>query len=226
MKYFQIGLRISGRRCTVIGGGRVAARKVIALLDNGGRVKVISPELAAELAEMHEAGQIEWQARPYQTGDLEGSFLVIAATDDEEVQKKVFAETEQSGQLVNVADVPERCNFILPATVNRGNLTVSVSTGGKSPALARQLRKELEENIGPEYEILNNIMGILRPLILSQGLAHQKNKDIFSKILHADFPAWIRQKDLDKITDHLTCVLGNIIDLEYLKSIRKMLDCD
>ena len=140
MKYFPISLNINGRKCTVVGGGRVAARKVEALLAYNGDVRIISPELIDELQAFQQTGQLEWLPRNYRHGDLSGSFLVIAATDDEQVQEEVYREAEKNGQLVNVADVPERCNFILPATINRESLTVSISTAGNSPARLNRSR--------------------------------------------------------------------------------------
>jgi precorrin-2 dehydrogenase/sirohydrochlorin ferrochelatase len=225
MKYFPISLNITGRKCTVVGGGRVAARKMEALLEYGGDVQIISPELTGELQSLQQAGRIKWLSRDYQPGDLSGSFLVIAATDDKDVQEKVYREAEKNGQLVNVADVPERCNFILPATVTRDSLTVSVSTAGNSPALARRLRQELETTIRPEHGILGEMLGLIRPEILKLGKPHDENKLIFAELLHDRFSEWVRDKDWQSIDKHLHKTLGNNIDRECLNSLKKMLDC-
>lgn len=224
MKYFPVNLDIAGRKCTVVGGGRVAARKVGTLLECGGKVLVISPELADELQELHQDERIEWLPRQYRQGDLSGSFLVIAATDDELVQKDVFVEAENNGQLINVADVPQRCNFILPAIVKRDDLTISISTAGKSPALARKLRHHLEEMIGPEYGTLAEIMGALRDEVLKQGRPHEENKIIFASLLHEHFSDWIKQGSWVKIKDHLTGVLGDNISPECLNTLKKVLN--
>jgi precorrin-2 dehydrogenase/sirohydrochlorin ferrochelatase len=226
MKYFPISLNIAGRRCTVVGGGRVAARKVEALLEYGGDVRVISPELTEELQKRQHAGRIDWLPRNYQQGDLSGSFLVIAATDDQQVQEKVYSEAGKTNQLVNVADVPERCNFILPATVTRENLTVSVSTAGNSPALARRLRQELETTIRPEHGILGEMLGLIRPEILKTGQSHEENKLVFAELLHERFSEWIKDKDWPSIEKHLRKTLGDNIDPDCLNSLKKMLDCD
>jgi precorrin-2 dehydrogenase/sirohydrochlorin ferrochelatase len=225
MKYFPINLDIAGRKCTVVGGGKVAARKVGALLDCGGIVQVISPELTTELQEHHQAERINWLARPYRQGDLGDSFLVIAATDDEQVQAEVFNEAGRKGQLVNVADVPQLCNFILPATVRRDDLTISISTAGKSPALARKLRQGLEETIGPEYGTLAEIMGLLRSEVLKQGRGHEENKVVFASLLHDKFPDWIKQDDWQRIKEHLTGVMGDNISSECLNTLKKVLSC-
>jgi precorrin-2 dehydrogenase/sirohydrochlorin ferrochelatase len=226
MKYFPINLDIAGRKCTVIGGGKVAARKVGTLLDCGGEVQVISPELTAELQELHQAERLEWRSRQYRQGDLAGSFLVIAATDDELVQKEVFSEAEKNGQLVNVADVPQRCNFILPATVKRDDLTIAISTAGKSPALARKLRQNFEKIIGPEYGALAEIMGLLRSEVLALGHPHEENKIIFESLLHEHFTDWIRQGNWEMIEKHLTGILGDNISPECLNTLKNVLSCD
>ena len=225
MQYFPVNLLISGRKCVVIGGGKVAARKVASLLACGGEVEVISPELTAELQDHVRQGRLLWREREYQPGDLLGAFLVIAATDAEEVQAAVFAEATAANQLINVADVPPRCNFILPAVVSRGDLVIAVSTAGKSPALARRIRKQLVEAYGDEYGTVVEIMGLLRPLVLALGLGHRRNKEIFSALLTDDFVAWVRGGDWPSLEYHLRRALGEALDLGSLKKIEKMLSC-
>ncbi|MCA1764872.1 MAG: bifunctional precorrin-2 dehydrogenase/sirohydrochlorin ferrochelatase [Desulfobulbaceae bacterium] len=224
MKYFPINLDINNRRCVVIGGGKVAARKVAALLTCGGKIRLISPELDDELRQFVQNGRIEWRQRPYRQGDLAGAFLVIAATDEEQVQAEVFREAEKNNQLINVADVPPRCNFILPAVVRRKDLTIAVSTAGASPALARKLRRRIEGLIGPEYGVLTEIMGRLRPEILKQGRSHAENKKIFAALLDEHFPAWIREGDWRRIEAHLTATLGDNISPDCLNTLKKVLN--
>lgn len=206
--YFPICLDIHGRCCVVVGGGRVAERKVGGLLAHGGRVRVISPELTPELRRRHAAGEVEWREANYQGGDLSDAFLVIAATDDKEVQAQVYAEASARHTLVNVADVPKWCNFILPATVRRGDLTIAVSTGGKSPAMAKRLRRELEAGLGPEYGELTDLLGRLRPLVLAMARPHAENQALFNQLLHDDFPTWVRERNWPRIVQHLRAVLG------------------
>jgi precorrin-2 dehydrogenase/sirohydrochlorin ferrochelatase len=212
MMYFPICLDIQGRCCIVVGGGLVAARKVASLLEHGGLVRVISPELTPELRQRHVAGDLEWRATSYQEGDLDDAFLVIAATDDEEVQARVHAEATARRILLNVADVPKWCNFILPATLRRGDLNIAVSTSGKSPALAKRLRRELEARFGPEYGELTEILGSLRPLVLAMGRPHSENQELFSRLLHDDFPAWVRERNWPRMAAHLRAVLGPVAE--------------
>jgi len=225
MQYFPVNLMIAQRKCVVIGGGKVAARKVAALLDCGGTVEVISPVLTEELQEHHRQGHLQWRQRSYRAGDLAGAFLVIAATDAEEVQAAVFAEASAANQLINVADVPPRCNFILPAVLSRGDLVIAVSTAGKSPALARRIRKQLTEAYGDEYGTVVEIMGLLRPVVLALGLGHGRNKEIFNALLSDELLGWVKGGDCSALEKHLRLVLGERLDPGSLQKIKEMLNC-
>ena len=217
MDYFPINLDIRGRSCIVIGGGRVAERKVLGLLECGASVKVISPDLTSPLRELSDKGGIDWTPRLYSDGDLAGAFLVIAATDDSRTQEEIHAEADRNNTLLNVADVPKWCNFILPASVRRGPLTVSISTSGKSPALARRLRKDLEKQFGPEYEILIDLLGSLRPLVLALDRPHSENKLIFEKLLHRDLLVWMQAGRWDRIKAHIRLILGDDVNLAEME---------
>ena len=160
-----IGLQL--RQAVVIGGGTVAARKVEGLLAADARVTVISPALVPEMKVLVDTGAVTYIQRSYRDGDLEGVFLVIAATDDLSVNQSVWAEANERGCLINVVDDPEHCTFILPAILKRGEMNVAVSTGGGSPALARRLRERLEDVVGTEYGTLTEIMAELRPEIIA-----------------------------------------------------------
>lgn len=224
MAFYPICLDLEAKRCVVVGGGRVAERKVQGLLSCAALVSVISPELTAELKVQYAGGRIEWFAREYQQGDLAHAFLVIAATDDEETQKLVYEEATANNLLLNVADVPQRCNFILPATARQGDLAISVSTAGKSPALARKIRMELEKRYGPEYRVLVDILGAIRPEILDSGLPQTENERLFKKLLHADLAEWIKNKNRDKIEKHFLAVLEGKIGNDWLEGIRSLFD--
>ena len=209
MSYFPINVDITDRNCTVIGGGKVAERKVKGLLACQGRVEVISPELTDNLADMAARSLIKWQARGFVKGDLAHSFLVIAATDDEEVQEQVYNEAQEGNILLNVADVPKWCNFILPASLRRGDLTITISTAGKSPALARRTRQRLEADFGQEYDLALQLMGALRPMILALGRPHAENKVVFEKLLHPELLDWLKNGKWQQVQDHLAHILGD-----------------
>ena len=178
MADYPINLRIAGKKCIVIGGGDVACRKVKSLLAAGVEVTVLSPELTTELAEMVEKKQFNYIARPYQKGDLDGFFLVICATDVSSVNEAVAKEAEEAGILANVVDVPELGNFSVPAQIKRGDLLLTVSTGGKSPAMAKKLRQELDKQYGEEYgEYLDLIDKVRREI--KQRLATSKERELF-----------------------------------------------
>ena len=151
----------------VVGGGKVAARKVQGLLAAGAQVKVISPTLAPELQSLADSGEITFIARPYQEGDLNGAFLVIAGTDDMAVNQSAWREAQRRGVLTKVVADPEHSNFTLPAVFQRGETSIAISTGGNSPALARRLRERLEALIGPEYGVLTEVLGELRPELIA-----------------------------------------------------------
>ncbi len=220
MSFYPICLDLQERSCFVVGGGRVAERKVTGLLACGARVTVISPELTEELQKLYKDGSIRWNSREYRTGDLSQAFLVIAATDDEITQKQVYEEASARNLLLNVADVPQRCNFILPATVRQGDLIIAVSTAGKSPALARKLRMELEKRYRAEYRVLVDILGAIRPEIIASGLSQSENEQLFKQLLHDDMAEWIRTGDWNSLENHFTEVLGDRAGDDWLQKIR------
>ncbi len=165
MSYYPAMLNISGRRCVVVGGGAVASRKAQALREGGGLVTVISPRLCPELAALAKDGRIEIIKRDYQEGDLDGAFLAVAATDDASVNHAVAGEAAARGVLVNIADDAAASDFIVPSVGRFGDITLAVSTGGQSPALARRIRLKLEEALGEEYAaLLEVVAGVRREL--------------------------------------------------------------
>lgn len=169
MKTYNICLiGLEQRRAIVVGGGVIAARKVVGLLEAGAPVTVISPAVVPELTSLAEQGYITLLERSYSAGDLAGAFLVFAATDDPAVNQAVWDEGSRLGCLVNAVDDPDHSNFIMPAVVRRGEMSIAISTGGASPALARRLREWLETLIGPEYGELVALLAELRPELLSK----------------------------------------------------------
>jgi len=222
MSFYPVCLDLEGKPCIVVGGGRVAERKVLGLLACDARVSVISPEMTHELLTLHAGGTIQWLKREYRSGDLEQAFLVIAATNDEETQKQVFEEAGAHNLLLNVADVPQRCNFILPATVRQGDLIISISTAGKSPALARKLRMELEKRYGVEYKILVDILGAIRPQILASEQSQPENEQIFTQLLHDNMAEWIMTRNWSSLEKHFETVLDGRVAGDWLQKIRSV----
>ncbi len=159
---YAVVLNLEQKQCTVVGGGPVAERKVLDLLEAGAEVCVIAPQVSEELGRLARAGRVRHVGRPYRTGDLSGAFLVISATDSPEVNEQVYAEAQAVGALVNVVDRPELCSFFVPATVRRGPLLLGVATTGSSPALAGYIRRRLEQDWGEEYGQLAALLGKLR----------------------------------------------------------------
>ncbi len=157
-------LKLSGRRCVVVGGGDIGLEKVEGLLACDGQVTVIAPSAHPALEELAAEGSIRWERREYDgPADLQGVFMAIAATDDTDVNIRVWEDAERRAMLVNVVDVPPLCNFILPAIVRMGALAIAISTAGASPALAKRMKREISAQFGPEYarlaELLNEVRG-------------------------------------------------------------------
>jgi precorrin-2 dehydrogenase len=177
-------LRLSGRRCLVIGGGEVALEKVEGLLACDGRVTVIAPALEPALERYAREGSIGWERRAYAGGrDLEGAFLAIAATDDTDVNIAVYEDAERRAMLVNVVDVPPLCNFILPAIVRTGPLAIAISTAGASPALAKRMKREIEGQFGEPYARLAVLLNEARGWAKGTLATYRERKEFFEGIV-------------------------------------------
>lgn len=168
MNYYPVFLDLSGLPCLVVGGGEVAGQKVVPLLECGAQVTVISPDLTLCLEQYAGEKRIRWIPRGYETGDVDGYRLVICATDDTAVNRQVFHEADSLSIPVNVVDVPSLCRFITPSVMRRGDLCIAVSTGGKSPAMAKKIRRQLEAQFGPEYATLLDLLGRCRDRMKTQ----------------------------------------------------------
>jgi len=179
---YSISLNLEDANCLVVGGGTVAFRKVESLLASGATVKVVSPEVAREIENL---GEVEIIRRKFCGDDLEGMFLVISATDNREVNEQVAHAARERGILVNVVDVPDLCNFYVNAQVRRGDLTISVSTAGSSPATARKIREELEDRYGAEYAQFLSLMREYRPAVIDKISDPQRRTATFKKLAYA-----------------------------------------
>lgn len=187
---------LAGCHSVVVGGGAVAARKAAALVEAGARPVVIGPEIDPALEEMATAGQVEVFRRLYREGDLAGAAIVIAATDDREVNAAVSAEARRWGIPVNVVDDPELCTFTVPAVVRRGDLLVAISTGGGSPALARHLREMLETAVDDAYGDLLAILAELRPRV-QREVPLAARPAVWDRLLDGGILACLRTEGVD-----------------------------
>jgi len=192
-------LKLSNRPCLVVGAGTVAESKIASLLEAGGRVRVVAPEATPQVRSWAQTKGIEWHQRPFQPDDLEGMFLVVAVTSSKELHERIFEEATRRGVLCNIVDVPSLCDFYYPSVVQRGVLQIAISTAGQSPALAQRLRKELEDQFGPEYEEWVAQLGQARDKLFSTKLEPEERK----RLLHEDaseeaFEAFLKSRRQSK----------------------------
>jgi precorrin-2 dehydrogenase/sirohydrochlorin ferrochelatase len=182
MTLFPMFLKLARRRCLVVGAGRIAEGKIASLLEAGARVRVVAPHATPAIAIWARNRRIIWIERTFEPADLDRAFLVIAATSSVKVHRLVFREARRRGVLCNAVDEPTRCDFYYPAVVRRGDLQIAVSTGGRSPALAQRLRRELEAQYGPEYAAWLDHLGRSRAALFTRAM----NPEARRRLLHRD----------------------------------------
>ncbi len=208
MRYYPVNLDIQGRECLVVGGGHVGARKVKTLHQCGAAVTVVSPEVMPELVQLAADGAIMLKQREYRSADIDGMFLVIGATDDETLNRRIHADAERQNLLCNIADRPQICNFILPALVRRGDFVLAISTAGKSPAFAKHIRQQLDTQFGEEYGHLLELMGAIREKLLAEAHAPEEHKPLFEALIAADLLTLVKERRIERIDQLLKQVLG------------------
>jgi precorrin-2 dehydrogenase/sirohydrochlorin ferrochelatase len=232
MRSYPVNLNVQDRRCLVVGGGVVGTRKALRLVRCGARVVVISPRVTEALRPFIDNGVVRWRARGYRGSDLmpdqisdqaieygsdsQAVFLVITTTDNPSVNAQVHADARKFGILCNIADRPEACDFTLPAVVSRGDLTITVSTSGKSPALARRLRKDLEMQLGEEYDVGLKLMGAVRKRLLGEGHDPDAHKVRFRRVIDGGLIPLIREGRIGEVDRLLADVLGEDYTFESL----------
>jgi precorrin-2 dehydrogenase / sirohydrochlorin ferrochelatase len=177
---FPMFLKLEGRRVLVVGAGRIGEEKIGGLLRSGGKVRVVAPQATRRVHGWARARKIIWEAREYRPADLEGAFLVVAATSSTELHKRINQEARRRGVLCNIVDDPGHCDFYYPSVVRRGALQIAISTSGQSPALAQRLRKELESEFGPEYEAWIEKLGEERKRLMTARMSPERRR----KLLH------------------------------------------
>jgi len=216
MKYYPVHLDIQNRNCLVVGGGGVGTRKVKTLLDCGARVTLVSPKVSPQLRDLAASGDIILKERSYQSDDLSNMFLVIGATDDEKLNKQISSDADRLNTLCNIADRPEVCNFILPSIVHRDDLVITISTSGQSPAMAKKLRKSLENQFGKEYGTLLRLMGAIRKKLLQQAHEPEAHKPLFEQLINSDLIGMIQENKNNDINALLFDILGEGFKFEEL----------
>ena len=175
--YYPVYLNLRGRRCVIVGGGAVAEGKIGRLLDSGAEICVVSPDATPGIRRFVADGVVLWEQRKYEHGDLEGAFIAIAATNVREVNRRIFEEAEERGVMLNAVDDPPNCSFIAPSIVQRGPVTLAISTGGVSPALARKLRESLQASDDLAWADLSGVMATTRACLREMGMLASINPE-------------------------------------------------
>lgn len=209
MTYYPVNLDIEDRKCLVVGGGSVGTRKAGTLLGCGALVTVVGSTLSKKLLALSGAKGLTIESRPYRSSDLEGMFLVIGATDDRNLNGRISRDAGHRGILCNIVDQPDSCSFILPAVIRRGDLIISVSTSGRSPAMAKKLRQELENQFGEEYAEFLKLMGAVRHQLLSRTKASESHKVLFEELIRNGLFDLVRENREEEIDRLLQRVLGD-----------------
>jgi precorrin-2 dehydrogenase/sirohydrochlorin ferrochelatase len=215
MQTTPIFLQVARRPCVVIGAGEAARPRIVELVHAGAEVTVVAPVLCVTVARLAADGQLRHLPRPYRRGDLDGAFLAYAATGDDAVHADVAVDARAAGVLLNVVDRPAWCDFITPAVVRRGALTLAISTGGASPALARRVRLDLEDRYGPEYAVVLELLRRLRQRLGDRGLDLAAKQELFGRLVDGPLVEYVREGRRDAI-DALLAGLGADLSLAAL----------
>ncbi|MCP4669668.1 MAG: bifunctional precorrin-2 dehydrogenase/sirohydrochlorin ferrochelatase [Desulfobacula sp.] len=217
MKYYPVFMDIKDKNCLVVGGGSVGMRKAVTLEKCNAKVKVISRQFADGFDNL-ETVCIEFKKKDYEKKDLNGMFFVFAATDNSDLNQRIKNDAAKLNILCNIADSPDKSDFILPSIVQRGNLILAVSTCGSSPAMAKKIRQELEHSFGHEYVQFLTLMENIRKERLISGHASHDNREVFHTIIDKGILELIKEKDEKKIDSILRDVLGEKYSYKNLVS--------
>lgn len=198
MRYYPLFANLENRIVVVIGGGPVAERKILSLIEAGANVVVISPVLTDSLTEMVKSRQIHYLPRTYLPGDLKGASLVIAATDSLEVNLQVSREAESLSLFVNHVNSPDHSTFIVPSVISKKDLQIAISTSGQSPALTRQIRQKLEKEFGPEYDLFIDLLSQVRRQLHKLAVPEEKRSSILNKLVESDILKLLKENQKEK----------------------------
>lgn len=201
--YYPVNLDLQKRKCLVVGGGKVAERKIEGLLECGALVKIISPDLTPKLQEIVQAGQVDYSYQEFQEKDLEGIFLVIGATNVSAVNEQVAQAALANNILVNIVDAAPLSNFIVPSTHRQGLLSISISTGGASPALAAKIRREIGKSYGQEYAEFLELLQEFRSQVIGKYPNQKDRKKVFQSIIDSDILELIREGNQEKVKERI-----------------------
>ena len=216
MPYYPIFLDLDNQKVLVVGGGKVAERKIQNLLRYGCQIYIVSPHLTPRLKQLVAKKKIHSLSHEALSLALDEAFMVIAATDDPEVNSQIASQAKERGLLINAVDQPEDCNFIVPSIVQRGDLQIAISTAGKSPALAKRIRKEMEVTFGPEYTSLIELMGLLRTRLLAQENLSSENRIMFEKLVNSNLLELIKKGNVHGVKNTLESILGEDFPVDYI----------
>lgn len=205
--FYPIYLNLEARPCIVIGGGTAAEQKVTGLLEAGARVTVVSARATRRLEDLAAQGVIHLERRTYQPGDLEGMFLAIAASEDRALNRAIWKEAEQRSIPVNAVDDLPHCTFIAPAIYRQGDLTVAISTGGKSPALAVRLRERIAALIGPEFAVFLDLLGHMRAEVAARVPGFAARTTLWYRMVDSDALELIRRGDVEEARQRMRDLL-------------------
>ena len=204
----------------------MGTRKVTTLLGCGAKVTVISPELTETLLHLSETKAIKWISRAYDASDLKDAFLVIAATSDHHFNHQIYLDAQKLKKLCNIVDQPQACDFILPSVINRGDLILTVSTSGKSPAYAKKIKQQLESFFGREHAVFLRMMGAIRKRLLAENSDTESHKILFERLIDANIVELIKNHRISQINEKLTKILGKGYDVETLINVEDDLKTD
>jgi len=218
-RYYPLFLGIEGRTCLVVGAGTVGERKVRTLLKYGAQIRLVARELSAWLEEKRGEQLVNWAGERYEKSHLEGVLLAFAATDDLEVNRAIAADARELGVWCNMATEPELGAFIVPSVFERGALSITITTSGLSPAVAKQLRQKLEQEIGPEWDFFIRLLGELREYFKSRGMAEKSGERIFSRLAGLPIPEWLKQGRTQKAFEKTTEICSQVMAAAEIKAI-------
>ena len=214
MPYYPIFVDLKDQGVLVVGGGEVAERKIKNLLTHSCRIYISSPNLTSYLKALVDRGEVRIIDPDSLDESLDKVFMVIAATDDSALNSRIASKAKERGILVNSVDQPRDCTFIVPSIVKSGDLQIAISTAGKSPALAKKIRGELESTFGPEYASFIELLGLLRRELISKGRPSPNNKIIFQRLVNSPLLELIKEGNIEGVSNTLSSVLGRDFPVE------------